>query len=197
MIVAVLRSLSTTVLDLTSLLLLLTLAKTACANKVADSIAPFMKTFASRMPLTYLVAWLCSDPQEELRTRTESAFRYESSNVAQTSCSRAWKFNRFPNFGMRTAPKMRLASAGSARTCWESYSAPQDSLTVICGRGRRIIKTGERLGIWSDWKGIREGRMERREGRQRERDQKAREWKEREGRKRVGWEEDDFHLIVF
>ena len=43
------------VLDL-GLLLLLTLAKTARANKVADSVAPFMKNLASKMQLMYLVA---------------------------------------------------------------------------------------------------------------------------------------------
>jgi len=69
------------VLDLTrpiGLLLLWTLAKTACANKVADFIAPFMKNFASKMQIInvgYLVVWLCPDPQEELTTPKESAFR--------------------------------------------------------------------------------------------------------------------------
>ena len=39
-----------------SLLLLLTLAKTACANKVADFTATFMKNLASKMQLIDVVA---------------------------------------------------------------------------------------------------------------------------------------------
>jgi len=39
-----------------SLLLLLTLAKTAYANKVTDFTAPFMKNLASKMQLMYVVA---------------------------------------------------------------------------------------------------------------------------------------------
>jgi len=38
------------------LLLLLTLAKAACANKVADFIAPFMKNLASKMQQMYTVS---------------------------------------------------------------------------------------------------------------------------------------------
>jgi len=52
-----LGSLSSTAEFLVSLglLLLLTLAKAACADKVADFRAPFMKNLASKMQLMYLV----------------------------------------------------------------------------------------------------------------------------------------------
>ena len=54
-VVVTLRSLLMTAefLDSLGLLLLLTLAKAACANKVADSIVPFMKNLASKMQLMY------------------------------------------------------------------------------------------------------------------------------------------------
>jgi len=56
----------------------LTLTKTACANKVAAFIVPFMKKLASHMQLMYLVAYDSARTHWrslQVTTRTESAFR--------------------------------------------------------------------------------------------------------------------------
>ena len=55
------------------LLLLLTLAKTACANKVADFIEPFYEKFGFKCRPTWQPD-CAADPPEELTARTESAF---------------------------------------------------------------------------------------------------------------------------
>jgi len=56
---------------------MLTLATTACANKLADFMAPLVENKASKMQLMYLVARLCPDQLEELTIQTKSALREE------------------------------------------------------------------------------------------------------------------------
>jgi len=113
-VVVALRSLSTTaefLISLGLLLTLLTLAKAACANKVADFIATFMKKkLASKMQLMCLVALLFPDPLEELTTRTESAFGEKSQKCCMDVLCTWVKLQQICKFRAVNCTKMHLAA---------------------------------------------------------------------------------------